>query len=215
MNASADNEGAQGPQDVLTTKEAADLLGVSLKSVQIWSEGGLLDSWKTAGGHRRISRESVLRVIKSRQSGNSERGADPAWNGSRSGGESPLSVYVVEDDPLYQKIYRFKLSNWYPQPRLLTFSSGYEALVRIGQELPDLLIADVRMPGMNGIDMVKALQRMPECAGIEVVVVSALSPEELEELGGVPEGVRALSKPIQFSELESIAASIAERKRSV
>ena len=42
-----------------TTRQAADLLGVSVGTVQLWVENGLLKAWKTAGGHRRVIRDSV------------------------------------------------------------------------------------------------------------------------------------------------------------
>ena len=42
--------------DVLSTREAAEQLGVALRTVQLWVEAGVLPAWKTAGGHRRISR---------------------------------------------------------------------------------------------------------------------------------------------------------------
>jgi excisionase family DNA binding protein len=45
-----------------TSCEAAELLGVSIGTVQAWVGNGLLSAWKTAGGHRRISRESVRKL---------------------------------------------------------------------------------------------------------------------------------------------------------
>jgi excisionase family DNA binding protein len=197
-------EGAQplsDSSDVLTTREAAEVLGVSLKSVQHWCESGVLRSWKTAGGHRRVLKTSVEALIRSRATEAAPTHPGPV-------GSAGLTVYVVEDDPIYQKLFRMKLASWSPSPRLLTFSSGYEALVRIGQEIPDLLITDVRMPGMSGIEMLRALQRMPECAGIEVIVVSMLSAEELEDMGGVPAGVTVMGKPPAFNEIERIARAL-------
>ena len=44
---------------VCTTREAAELLGVSLRTVQLWVDSGALQAWKTAGGHRRVSRQSI------------------------------------------------------------------------------------------------------------------------------------------------------------
>lgn len=38
-----------------TTREAAGLLGVSVGTVQLWVESGLLQAWKTSGGHRRVA----------------------------------------------------------------------------------------------------------------------------------------------------------------
>ena len=48
----------------ITTREAARRLGVSLRTAQLWTENGLLDAWKTEGGHRRIRAESVDRVMR-------------------------------------------------------------------------------------------------------------------------------------------------------
>ena len=191
--------------EVLTTREAADLLGVSLKSVQHWCEDGLLESWKTAGGHRRVVRASVERLIASRRNKPHPLPLAAQTAPIREGG---LTVYVVEDDPVYQRLYRLRLGTWQPAPQLLTFSNGYELLVRIGRQVPDLLISDVRMPGMNGIEMLRALQRIPECAGLEVIVVTGLSASELAELGGLPPGVRVMNKPPSFEEIEAIAAEI-------
>lgn len=50
-------------KDVLTTAEAARLLGVSTRTAQLWVETGHLPSWKTPGGHRRIPRQVVLNLI--------------------------------------------------------------------------------------------------------------------------------------------------------
>lgn len=57
-------------KDILTTADAAELLGVSIRTAQMWVESGQLPSWKTPGGHRRIPRQSVLNLIE-------ETGQDP------------------------------------------------------------------------------------------------------------------------------------------
>ncbi|MFP5076233.1 helix-turn-helix domain-containing protein [Rhizobium sp. YIM 134829] len=50
-------------KDILTTAKAAELLGVSIRTAQLWVESGQLPSWKTPGGHRRIPRQAVLDLI--------------------------------------------------------------------------------------------------------------------------------------------------------
>jgi len=49
--------------DILTTAQAAKLLGVSVRTAQLWVESGDLPSWKTPGGHRRIPRLAVAELI--------------------------------------------------------------------------------------------------------------------------------------------------------
>ncbi len=51
------------PKTFCTTAEAAQRLGVSIRTVQIWSETGLLEAWKTEGGHRRITLDSLERLL--------------------------------------------------------------------------------------------------------------------------------------------------------
>ena len=47
----------------LTTRQAATLLNVSVRTVQLWVERGVLQAWKTAGGHRRISVSSIQQLL--------------------------------------------------------------------------------------------------------------------------------------------------------
>lgn len=51
-------------KDILTTADAAHLLGISTRTAQLWVESGQLPSWKTPGGHRRIPRQAVLDLIE-------------------------------------------------------------------------------------------------------------------------------------------------------
>lgn len=48
---------------ILTTREAARLLGVAVSTAQLWIESGTIASWKTPGGHRRVRSSSVLEVL--------------------------------------------------------------------------------------------------------------------------------------------------------
>jgi len=55
-------------EEFISTTEAASMLGISLRSVQYWVEKGKLDAWKTAGGHRRIVRKSVEKLMAEQDS---------------------------------------------------------------------------------------------------------------------------------------------------
>lgn len=49
---------------ILTTREAARLLGVAVSTAQSWMEGGALPTWKTPGGHRRVRLSAVTRLMQ-------------------------------------------------------------------------------------------------------------------------------------------------------
>ncbi|MGH8244173.1 MAG: MerR family transcriptional regulator, partial [Steroidobacteraceae bacterium] len=85
-------------RDVCSTREAADRLGVSLRTVQLWSEAGLLRAWKTPGGHRRILTDSVEELLQ-RRAGDGPRRAP--------GGE--FQVLVVEDEPDFLQLFELHL----------------------------------------------------------------------------------------------------------
>lgn len=60
---------------ILTTREAAQLLGVAVSTAQVWMEGGALPTWKTPGGHRRVRLSAVNRLIKQQAAARSAIGA--------------------------------------------------------------------------------------------------------------------------------------------
>lgn len=49
---------------ILTTREAARLLGVAVSTAQVWMEGGALPTWKTPGGHRRVHLSAVRQLLR-------------------------------------------------------------------------------------------------------------------------------------------------------
>lgn len=183
-------------QDLCSTREAAQLLGVSLRTVQLWVEGGVLSAWKTAGGHRRIPRGAVETLLAQRRD---------ALQGETKA--AAFKLLVVEDEADLLKLYRLQVEGWGLPVQLLTAANGFEGLVRIGESRPDLLITDLNMPGMDGFRMIRSLRANPDFAAMEIVAVTAFGKEEIADRGGLPEDVRVFTKPVPFSELERLVRS--------
>ncbi len=193
-----------------TTREAAALLGVSLSTAQNWAESGLLESWKTEGGHRRISRESVQKLI-----------ADPIVNGMHKpldqaavSGLQALQILVVEDDPLLLKLYKARLSAWKIPTVVETASDGFEGLVKVGLQRPDLLITDLQMPHIDGFQMINSLTQIADCSAMQIVAVTGLSIQDIAS-SALPAAVRVFTKPVPFNDLESIAELLASQKQAI
>lgn len=193
-----------------TTREAAQILGVSLRTAQLWTESGLLEAWKTEGGHRRISRVSVERLLANPK-GNARTDEPALDKASSAGGKQQFLILVVEDEPDLRRVYEITLSRWALKPRVVTVADGYDALVRIGLEKPDLVITDLHMPGMNGFQMIRSLRGVTELAGMEILVVTGLDPNEIEQGGGLPAGIPVFPKPIPFEQLREVAEQAARR----
>jgi CheY-like chemotaxis protein len=177
-------------------------------TAQNWSESGLLDSWKTEGGHRRITRASVDRLIGAPRK---QRAADGA-NRSNLQDAQRLHILIVEADKSQQHLYQMRLANWSMTPLSEMATDGFDALVRIGSRCPDLLITDLDMPHIDGFYMLNALAAMPACAQLSIVVISG-EWEAAALSGKLPERCQLLGKPAPFHELEKIAEELAEQKK--
>jgi excisionase family DNA binding protein len=190
-----------------TTREAATQLGVSVGTVQLWVESGLLQAWKTAGGHRRVLRDSVESLLHRKAAPL----AQPAQTVEPVSVTKRLRVMVVEDDPSLLRLYKTQIARW-PMPTDVTLlDNAISAMLHIGRGGPDLLISDLHMPGMDGFGMLEVLHKAPEMAYTKVVVVTGLDTHDVFARGGLPPGVDVLSKPIPFARLLGIAQSVAQR----
>jgi len=185
----------------MSTSEAAKALGVSLRTVQMWVESGVLRAWKTSGGHRRVLKSSVDSILAERQAEIESGFGNAAAAGQDSG---PFRLLVVEDEENLLKLYKLKIKTWNFPVDLVTAQNGFEALMRIGERKPDFMIADLNMPGMDGFRMLRYLATWNKKVGMQIVVVTALNPGDIEDRGGLPEGILVLPKPIPFSELEKM-----------
>ncbi len=192
-----------------TTREAAELLGVSVGTIQLWAETGVLEAWKTIGGHRRVMRDSVDRLLHK----GSDSGAPPISVDVPDKAIRPLRILVVDDDVNLLRLYEANMSRWPMAPTVMTASSAITGLLMIGAKRPDLLVTDLHMPDMDGFYMLRVLRNTPELAHTTVAVVTGLDHSEIARHGGIPAGIEVLPKPIPFDRLQAIATDIVNRGR--
>jgi excisionase family DNA binding protein len=192
-----------------TTRQAADRLGVSVGTVQLWVENGVLEAWKTAGGHRRVLRDSVDRLLRKK----TDAPATPAL--APPPVLRPLTVMVVEDDPSLLRLYEFHLMRWPMAPQVVAVGNAVTGLLILGRSSPDLLITDLHMPIMDGLAVLRVLRATPEVATTTIVVVSSLGPAEMADRGGLPSGIELLPKPVPFDRLQAIAMALVDTNPSL
>jgi excisionase family DNA binding protein len=171
---------------VITTREAADMLGVSLRSVQQWVEQGALQAYRTVGGHRRVVKTSVERLLSQRRSEVEGRS---------------FRVFIAEDDPDLVALYQMVIKSWKLPLEISVAGDGFRALMEIGSLKPDFLILDLNIPGMDGFALIRTLRGMPDLETTDIVTVSGMSLEDIEARGGLPDSVMLLQKPIPFDQL--------------
>jgi len=88
-------------------------------------------------------------------------------------------ILIVEDDPLisrmYQKIFTFE------GHEVVTAGDGEEGLVLARSDHPTLILLDVMMPKLNGLEVLERLKADPELEKIPVVMLTNLSSEKVAE----------------------------------
>ncbi|MFM7009868.1 MAG: response regulator [Betaproteobacteria bacterium] len=175
-------------EDYCGTTYAAKLLGLSVGTIQTLVEKNELQAWKTQGGHRRISMPSIREY--QRKHNMLTTAADARDN--------RLRVLLVEDDPVTREMLRDFCNRCAMPVDCTAMSSGLEALIDIASIQPDVLIADLNMPGVDGFELLRTLRNNPQFNKMTSLVVSALSPEEIEARGGLPEGTIFMAKPVNM-----------------
>lgn len=189
--------------EFLTTRQAALRLGFSLGTVQNMVESGALEAWKTAGGHRRIPVASIEKLLARRR--NLTPGAQDAG--------APLDILIAEDDPTLQLLYQLTLEAWDLPLKVRIVANGFDGLMQVGQQVPDILIADLMMPGMDGFEMIRSLRANPLLSRMDIIVVSAIEREEIDRKG-LPSDVTVFGKPIPFHEIKGfLLGRVAARQR--
>ncbi len=92
-----------------------------------------------------------------------------------------------------------------------TARTGAEALLRLAEAMPDLIISDIRMPGMDGYSFARKIRSSPRTSLIPIVFLTAKDRVE-DRIQGFRTGVDSyLTKPFEMEELLAVVASILSR----
>ena len=155
------------------------MLGLAVRSVQLMVDRGEIQAWKTSGGHRRISKESVAQWLASRQ-GNRVIEVSGSKNLLPRAGDSNYKILLIEDSTHFQNLVQLLISQHFPHASLHQASDGISGLAKFGQIQPDCLLVDILLPGIDGATLVTKLRSDPLFAGCHLIIVTGLTCEQLE-----------------------------------
>jgi len=140
----------------LTTGEAADICGVQTNTIKSWIRKGDLKGVMLPGGHWRIPKQPFVHFLQT-------------WNipvpEPLLRGEAPARILAVDDDPQIHEFIRGAMEVVQYPTEVYTESDGYSGLIQIGRLQPQLLVLDIMMPEINGLELIHRLKAQPELAG--------------------------------------------------
>jgi DNA-binding NarL/FixJ family response regulator len=121
----------------------------------------------------------------------------------------PKRLLVVDDEPnLLRAVAAALRAEGY---EVVTARNGREALVRVAESVPDLIISDIRMPGMDGYQLASQLRASSRTALVPLVFLTA-KDETADRVAGFRSGVDAyITKPFEPDELLAVIHSILNR----
>ncbi len=193
---------------MLTTREAALRLGVSLRTVQLWVEADILPAARTPGGHRRIPYNAVEALALSTGLGGEPLARARSVRAAAAtlvteevlhgpvGTDRALDVLLVADDQDWQEACAAAMQPFGSAVKLRYAETGYLALLQIGRQTPDVLITHLDLPGMDGTAMLRTLERCESVGRLRVLVLC--DPQDLDQArrAGLPGWAELVAQPV-------------------
>jgi len=111
-------------------------------------------------------------------------------------------ILVVDDEPTWLQILtQFLTSRGYA---VVTAGSGTEALRALSGFTPDLILSDVRMPDMNGFELLESIKKLPATKSTPVVFLSAIDDYDARKIAKELGAMDYLVKPFDEGDVSSL-----------
>lgn len=122
---------------------------------------------------------------------------------------SPRSILVVDDNPSNLKLFTYLLAQ--SGYTVTTAASAEQALDVLAELVPDLIIMDLQLPGVDGLTLTRQLKAEPRMKDVPIVAVtaSAMKGDEEKALAAGVDGY--MSKPVEKRAFRAMVASYLER----
>lgn len=198
--------------DQFTTLEVARMLGMAVRSVQLMVDRGDLEAWKTPGGHRRISRASLEKWLRSRMVDPNVESTMPSHMLRRRRTDqinverAPLKVLLIEDSMHYQNLVSLLIKQRFPDVELRVAGDGVTGLVQFGQFQPDVLLIDLLLPGVDGATLITALRADTSLAPAHLIVLTSLDEAQRVPYAFALTDLPVIYKPRLVIELPTLLA---------
>lgn len=171
---------------LLTSSEVGELLQVNPSSVKKWVDDGLLLAFRTPGGHRRIRAADLVTFLVHHSM--------PIPTDLQDAAKKRL--LIVDDEVDQLKALARSLKRFGDRVEVTTTSNGIDALVLVGSFQPHVVLLDVYMPGIDGLEVCRRLKKNPATKDVQVYVVSGSFTSALEQKALEAGAAKCLPKPI-------------------
>jgi len=152
----------------LTVGQVAEICRVSKKTVLNWIYDGGLKAFTTYGGHYRVWPANMRRFLDS-------AGMDIPFDYID---DRTTQILVIDDDHDYSQMLKSAINAELPNVEITVTDDGYEGLMLIGEIRPQLVILDIKMPKLDGFQVLELLKNRKTDHDMKVLVVSGYLDQE-------------------------------------
>jgi len=171
----------------LAPKEVAELLMVSTAAVRLWAESGDLKARVTAGGHRRFKFDDIK-----------EFAARKKIQLNTIISENPR-VLIVDDDRHFADFLKTFLEMEVKNIEVEISLDGFDAANKLNDFTPDILLLDLKMPGLDGFQVCQRVKENPLQSHIRIIAISGhVTQSDIEKLNTIG-AETCLEKPIDMA----------------
>jgi CheY-like chemotaxis protein len=149
----------------------AKICRVSKKTVLNWIYRDALKAFATLGGHYRIWPGDLKDFLV-------KNGIDVPFNYVD---ERQLVFLIVDDDPAYTILLKEAICSHFSNADVITTDDGYEALLLMGERRPQVVVLDLKMPKIDGFQVLELLRARKKDNAMKIVVLSAYIDQHVQE----------------------------------
>ena len=177
-----------------TTGEVAQISAVTKRTVIKWIDSGKLKGYRIPGStHRRVAREDLTAFLKEHDI--------PDYQGLR----PKPKILIVDDDADFTELLRDALRDRY---EIEVAGTAVAAALRLPNFRPDVILMDIRLPDVNGLELCRQVRTLGGTQGASVLAMSAygndVDPAEVRRSGATG----FLPKPLKIRDLKKRLASM-------
>jgi excisionase family DNA binding protein len=179
------------PERLLTSSEVGALLQVNPSSVKNWVNDGRIAAFRTPGGHRRIKASDLVAFLDLHKMPIPQRLS----------AASRRRLLVVDDDAPYLRALGRQLKRHAGVLDSELVSNGIDALLRVGSFKPHLVLLDIFMPELDGLEVCRRLKANADTANISVIFASGQVNPTIERNALAAGAACCLRKPVSVDAL--------------
>ncbi|MBW7956507.1 MAG: response regulator [Deltaproteobacteria bacterium] len=173
-----------------TTGEIASFCHVTINAVKKWIASGKLVAFRTPGGHFRVNRGDFMDFLEKFKLEVKEEMFPER-----------KKILIIDDEKEVVEFIKGALVAMGDGFSIETAGDGYEALIKVGDFKPELLVLDIRMPKIDGFEVCRRIKQDANTSRIKILAVTAYGKEDMERI--IQCGAdNCLSKPLKLKDFQ-------------